>query len=173
MLLRVFILIFLYSISALLAHDMKKKKSIKAHEHGVGILNIVQENNTLVFEFEAPGADIVGFEYEAKSDEDKNKIENALNILANYKNIILPSSAGDCEKVTSNAKVINEGTHSEFISIYKLNCKNIKNLKSIYIKYFDNFELSNKLNIKIVSKNKKTAYVISKGKKIIKVKNYF
>ena len=43
----------------------------------------------------------------------------------------------------------------------------------IYIKYFKNFENGEKLNVKIYGTNKKTAYVIDKRNKIIKVKNYF
>ena len=35
--------------------ENSNKKSIKAHQHGVGILNIVKEDNILFFEFELPG----------------------------------------------------------------------------------------------------------------------
>ena len=44
-------------------HDehKKTKKSLKSHQHGVGILNIAQEENLLVFEFELPGFDVVRF----------------------------------------------------------------------------------------------------------------
>ena len=41
--------------------ENSNKKSIKAHQHGVGILNIVKEDNILFFEFELPGYDVVGF----------------------------------------------------------------------------------------------------------------
>ena len=40
MFLRMFFLVFVLSISTIFAHDNKKKKIIKAHEHGVGILKI-------------------------------------------------------------------------------------------------------------------------------------
>ena len=53
----------------------KKKKSLKSHEHGVGVLNIVQEKNILQFEYEMPGYDIVGFEYKAEKKEDVGKVE--------------------------------------------------------------------------------------------------
>jgi len=39
--------------------------------------------------------------------------------------------------------------------------------------YFDNFELTRKLNIKILGINKKAAYVIEKNKKMINVKEHF
>ena len=46
-------------------------------------------------------------------------------------------------------------------------------MKIIYIKYFNQFEYSKKLNIKVVTENKKTAYVIDKTKKILNVKGFF
>ena len=171
-LLKITIIFYLLCSSFLVAHS-NKKRSLKSHEHGVGIFNIAQEGNILLFEFEIPGADIVGFEYEAKSEGDKEKVANSLNILAEHKNMfVLPASA-ECKSIESEAKVINEGKHSEFIAIYKLSCKQIDSLKRIYIKYFKNFELSKKLNIKIFGNNKKSAYVIDRSKKILNVKNHF
>ena len=166
-------IIFYFLYSSFLAAHSNKKKSLKSHEHGVGIFNIAQEGNILLFEFEIPGADIVGFEYEAKSESDKEKVATSLNLLAEHKNMfVLPASA-ECQSIESKAKVINEGKHSEFIAIYKLSCKQIESLKRIYIKYFKSFELSKKLNIKIFGNNKKSAYVIDRTKKILNVKNHF
>ncbi len=172
MLLRIAVLLYLLSSSLVLAHSTKKK-SLKSHEHGVGILNIAQEENILLFEFEIPGADIVGFEYEAVTDEDKKKVDESLNKLSNYKNMLILPASAECSIAESKATVLNEGKHSEFIANYKVSCNKIELLKRIYIKYFKNFELSKKLNIKIFGKNKKSAYVIDRSKKIINVKNHF
>ena len=172
-LLKVIILFYLLSSSFLIAHSTKKKKSLKSHEHGVGVLNIAQEGNILLFEFEIPGADIVGFEYVAESNDDKKKVENALKILSNHKNMIVLPASAECSNIKNEVKVINEGKHSEFIANYKLACNQLDSLKRVYIKYFKNFELSKKLNIKIFGKNKKSAYVIDRSKKIINVKNHF
>ena len=71
-------------------HDEQKntKKSLSAHEHGLSVLNIVQDMNTISFEFEMPGFDVVGFEYKAKKKEDIKKIKNALNILSDHQNMV-------------------------------------------------------------------------------------
>ena len=150
-----------------------KKKSLDTHVHGVSTLNIVQEGNTLLFEFEMPGYDIVGFEYEAKEESDIKKVENAINILSDHKNLITPSGSGKCKIQSQLANVLNEGKHSEFISNYKFNCENISKLKIIYVKYFKSFENGKKLNIKILGEKKKSVYVIEKSKKLINVKNHF
>ena len=167
------IIILLVLLPCLTLAHSTKKKSLDTHIHGVGTLNIAQEGNILLFEFEIPGNDIVGFEYEAKEKEDLKSVNNALKTLSDYKNMILPSGSGKCKLETSSANLVNEGKHSEFISSYKFNCNNIKELKVVYIKYFKNFVNGKKLNIKIYGENKKSAYVISKSKKIINVKNHF
>ena len=166
------ILIYILTTSLLFSHSTKKK-ALKSHEHGVGTLNISQDKETLMFEFEIPGQDIVGFEYEAKTEEDIKKVEESIKILSNYKNMLLPSGSAKCVLESSSAKVINEGKHSEFLSNYKFNCKNINKLKVIYIKFFNSFKAGEKLNIKIFGSNKKSTYVINKNKKILIVKEHF
>ena len=172
MLFRLIIVFYIISLSLAFSHGTKKK-SIKAHEHGVGILNIAQEGNVLLFEFELPGYDVVGFEYKAKEDKDLKKVENAISTLLDYKNMIKPSGKAGCNKIDSRAEVLYEGTHSEFIGKYVFSCQNLSELKIVYINYFNKFELSKKLNIKILGNNKKSAYVISKPKRILNVKGHF
>ena len=169
-LLKISILIILISS---FANAHSKKKSLDAHIHGISTLNIVQEGNNLLFEFEMPGNDIVGFEYEAKQQSEIEKVETAINILSNYKNLISPSGSAECKIESYSANVINEGKHSEFVSNYKFNCEKISKLKIIYIKYFKSFENGKKLNIKILGEKKKSVYVIEKSKKLINVKNHF
>ena len=113
----------------------KEKKSLDAHVHGVSILNIAQDINKLSFEFEMPGFDVVGFEYKAKKKEDIKKVKNALNVLSDYRNMFILSENGECSVDKSTARVINEGSHSEFASEYILNCKSISQLKELEIKY--------------------------------------
>ena len=122
MLLRIIFVLYISTISLVFAHDTKKKKSLKSHEHGVGVLKIAQENNILLFQFEMPVNDIVGFEYEADEEEDKIKVKNALTTLSDYKNMAVPSNSGECENIKSDASIIIEGNHSEFVSEYKFNC---------------------------------------------------
>ena len=166
-LLKFIFLIYLLFTTVLFSHS-NKKKAIKSHEHGVGTLNIVQDKNIIVFEFEIPGADIVGFEYKASEPNDIESVKNAINILSDYKNMIVPSGSSECEIESSFAEVMHEGTHSEFLSNYKFNCKKI-----VYIKYFKNFTNGRKLNIKILGSKKKSTYVINNSKKILNVKGHF
>lgn len=167
------IAILILLITSFVNAHSNKKRSLDKHIHGVGTLNIVQEGNILLFDFEIPGNDIVGFEYKAEQQSDVKKVENAIDILSNYKNMITLSGSGECKIQSYSADIINEGKHSEFISNYKFNCKNISKLKIIYLKYFNSFKNGQKLNIKILGEKKKSVYVIEKSKKLINVKNHF
>ena len=86
--------------------------------------------------------------------------------------IDVPASA-NCKKGKSSAKVINEGSHSEFISQYLLICEKISSIKNIQVKYFDSFPFSKELNINLITKNKKMAQTINSQDNIINVDGYF
>ena len=153
-------------------HSKKDKKSLDAHVHGVSILNLVQDMEQLSFEFEMPGFDVVGFEHKAKKKEDIKKVRNALNILSDYKNMINVPASANCKEEKSSAKVINEGSHSEFISQYLLICKKIFLIKDIQIIYFDSFPFSKELNVNLVTKNKKSSHITNKKNSTINVGGY-
>ena len=154
-------------------HEEKEKKSLDAHEHGVSTLNLVQDRNKISFEFEMPGFDVVGFEYKAKKKEDIKKVKKALNLLSEAKNMLIINSEAECKKEESSAKVVNEGSHSEFISEHILTCNNISLVKNIKIMYFDNFPFSKKLKINLVTKNKKLSEVFDIKNNIINANGYF
>ena len=156
-------------------HNEEKEttKSLSAHEHGVSVLNIVQDLNSISFEFEMPGFDVVGFEYKAKKKEDIKKVRNALNILSDYQNMISIPAEAECEQKVNSAKVLNEGSHSEFLSEYLFSCKNISSIKSIKVKFFDSFKLSKKLSVTLVSTNKKLSKIIDRKNNMLKVEGYF
>jgi hypothetical protein len=86
-------LILNISITGIYAEETRQ---VDKHEHGVGELNIAIDSNMIALEFMLPGADIVGFEYKAKSDEDLAKIENALLVLENYENLFALTKNSKC-----------------------------------------------------------------------------
>jgi hypothetical protein len=84
-------------------------RQLGAHEHGHGTLDIAVEDKRVSMELEVPGMDIVGFEHEASSDEQKAALKKAKaeleNPLALFK---LPDAAG-CS--VTEAKVALEAEH--------------------------------------------------------------
>lgn len=71
----------LLPLTAAMAADEHEHDSLGAHEHGVGRLDIALDGRTLEFEFDSPAMNIVGFEHDATSPEDKAKIVSARELL--------------------------------------------------------------------------------------------
>ena len=85
------LIIFNFTLARVYAEETRQ---VDKHEHGVGELNIATEGSVIEFEFMIPGADIVGFEYVAKSDADIASINMALQTFENYENIFtLPKNS--------------------------------------------------------------------------------
>lgn len=80
-------------------------RELSAHEHGVGELNIAIDGETVLMEFHAPGADIVGFEYEAVSAEDRMAIDDAVAILAKPLNLFVFPAEAECNVVKASASL--------------------------------------------------------------------
>ena len=91
----------------------EETRELDAHEHGVGALNIAFEGNTVAMEFHAPGADIVGFEYEAESAEDRAAIDNAVAILAKPLDLFVLPAAAACNVTQASAELESEEGHDD------------------------------------------------------------
>lgn len=107
---RAFPLLLVLTSSTAFAEETRQ---LDAHEHGVGTLNIAFEGKTIAMEFMAPGADIVGFEYEAKSAEDRSAIENALAVLAKPSDLFVLPAAAECTVKTASAALESEDEHDD------------------------------------------------------------
>ena len=180
-----------YSISTVLAEESRQ---VDKHEHGVGELNIAIDGSLAEFEFMLPGADIVGFEYEAKSDEDLAKIENALLVLENYENLFALTKNSKCvladldyhlsgeehdehadEEHDEHAdeeheEHAEEESHTEFYAKYSFKCDNIKQLDKVEFSYFKTFPNSSELEVQFVSDIGSNAFEVEADKPVIILK---
>jgi len=94
--------------AAFTAPALAETRGLGAHEHGHGSLNMAIEGNAVLMELEAPGADIVGFEYEAKSAEDRAAIDAAIAALAKPLELFVPSEGAGCVVTAANVALITE-----------------------------------------------------------------
>lgn len=93
------------------AASAEETRQLDAHEHGVGQLNIAFDGDQIAMELHAPGADIVGFEYEAKTAEDRAKVDAAVATLARPLDLFaLPATAG-CSVVQASSSLESEEDH--------------------------------------------------------------
>ena len=153
-----------------------ERRELKSHEHGIGILSIGVEGEHIAMEFEAPGADLVGFEHAPKSASDRAMIDDALAVLAKPLTLFaLPAEAG-CSVVKADAALIGEDErdhsddhedehgdeaghddhsdavgHSEFRAEYALSCTQPSRVDRIDFAYFDKFQNARKLEVRFVS----------------------
>lgn len=106
-------LITFLALSAVVATPTfaQETRQLDAHEHGVGQLDIAFDGAQIAMELHAPGADIVGFEYEATSTEDRAAIDAAVAMLAKPLDLfVLPDTAG-CSVVNASAGLESEEDH--------------------------------------------------------------
>lgn len=87
-------------------------RQLDSHEHGTALLNIGVDGTSVAMEFEAPGSDIVGFEYIPQSDADKASVAAAIATLSDPLALFqLPQAAG-CT-VTSAEAELEGGDHND------------------------------------------------------------
>jgi hypothetical protein len=180
----VFALLFVLSATPIAAET---ERQLGPHEHGHGTLNLAVEGQNLQMELEVPGADIVGFEHEAKTAEDQAKMEAAKKTLAQPLALFaLPDAAG-C-KVTS-AKIAvaaesdhdahehepeheannveHEAKHSEFHAEYALSCTNVAAITTIGFPYFATFPNSEELAVTLITEKGQKVFEVTRGHAVI------
>jgi hypothetical protein len=173
------------------------ERQLDAHEHGVGQLNIAFEDNNIAMELTAPGADIVGFEYQAKSAEDKTAIDAAIAVLARPLDLFgLPADAG-CTVVQASAELESEaehdhdhshdhdhdedhadaaeedGAHTEFHAEYLLTCADPTAASQIEFSYFSVFPNAMELEVQVVTEANATAFKVERSAPMLDLRGMF
>ena len=161
----------------------EETRQVDKHEHGVGELNIAVEGSTIEFEFMIPGADIVGFEYVAKSDEDIAKINQALKTFDDYTHIFTLPSNSLCELNGQKVALKEEDehdehddhdehdehddhdehaeeNHNEFYAKYSFECGSINAIKEVKFPYFATFTNSGELEVQFISNMGSTSFEV-------------
>ena len=186
-------------LSALVTVSVAEEtRQVDKHEHGVGELNIAVEGNSIDLEFMIPGADIVGFEYKAKSEADIALVKDALTIpSASNCNLVeadISINQGDNHKDEHNHDEHDdhdehedehdhddhgehddhdehdEEAHNEFVAHYSFNCGNIKEIDRISFPYFTTFPNSGELEVQFVSEIGSTSFEVEGDEPFIDLK---
>ena len=109
-----------------------------------------------------PGADIVGFEYVAKSDTDIASIKKALQTFENYENIFTLPKNSRCQLTEKQVALKEdededdhddhaEENHNEFYAKYSFECGDTKAINKIEFPYFSTFPNSGELEVQFIS----------------------
>ncbi len=81
-----------------------EKRHHDAHVHGVAHLNAAVEGTRLHLEFSSPAANIVGFEHEPRTPEQKDGVRNAIEKLEDGSKLFILSSEAQCRLSKSSVK---------------------------------------------------------------------
>ncbi|WP_067862247.1 DUF2796 domain-containing protein [Neptuniibacter marinus] len=151
--------------------------ALEAHVHGEAVLNIATDQGDVEAVLRSPMANIVGFEYEAKSAEDKATQEKALKLLKNANNILKLSASANC--LTEHVEVVwdeehgdhdheeheghdhheehadheehdHEG-HADITATYHFKCSNPEALTDMTLSLFDSFKGVEKLHVNLIT----------------------
>ena len=153
------LIFFNFSIAKVYAEETRQ---VDKHEHGVGELNIATEGDVIEFEFMIPGADIVGFEYVAKSDADIASIRKALQTFESYENIFTLPTNSRCQLTEKQVALKEdededdhdnhaEENHNEFYAKYSFECGDTKAINKLEFPYFSTFPNSGELEVQFIS----------------------
>ena len=136
------------------------------HEHGVGALNIAIQGNELKIELELPAENVVGFEHEARTAEEKKRVHDAVAKLKKASNtVVLPENAAcELEKAEIKSALLEDhhdhekskehddhGEHSEFAVHYHFVCAKTGLLSNLDISLFKHFPSTHKLRVQYIT----------------------
>ena len=102
-----FALLASVAASPLLAQETRE---MDAHVHGVSTLELAVEGSVVEIHLLSPGMDIVGFEYEASTDADKDAVEAAIRAMLVPENIVTLPEAAEC-RLTEVLAHLSSGDH--------------------------------------------------------------
>jgi hypothetical protein len=175
----------LLSLFAGAAAHADEVRQLEAHEHGVGRLDIALDGTTVAISFEAPGADIVGFEYAPETETDMALVKAAVaDLEAPLSLFAMPASAG-CGVTSAKVTLLTDSTHasdhdhghnqggeqdhahdhdhevvahSEFRADYMLTCADPAAIDRIVFPYFDRFPNALELEVQVVTPRGASAF---------------
>ena len=117
-----------------------------------GALNIAIEGNTVSRDFDAPGDDILGFETEAKTPEQKAALDAAIKTLSSPADLFVMPAAAGCKTATAKVEVnMSAAGHSEFEGKYTLTCADPAKITDIDFKLFKAFPKADKVTVTVIS----------------------
>ena len=156
----------------------EKIRHHKAHVHGVAHLNVAMENNELYIEFTSPAADIVGFEHEPQTKEEKTAMQKALGKLRSGKRMFKcsPGAGVQLEKSVVKTGIHHEcehdhehqdhgenshEVHSDIFIEYHFHCKTPDKLQTIDVMLFKYFKSLQKIKVQVLTQARQIAFELT------------
>ena len=111
----------------------------EAHVHGASEMAVIVEGNTLSISFGGPLANVLGFEYEPKTDEEKQASADLQTMLKEPANLVAIPTAAACAPLERDVSIRRSGTHGSLEVGYNFECANIDAIKALDFTGFTSF----------------------------------
>jgi hypothetical protein len=93
---KMFAVFMLIAVSVFGANISQTLYAQGAHEHGIAKLNVAVDGQSLTIELESPLANMVSFEHEPTTEEQKKEVSDMAGKLRRADEIFVPSQAAEC-----------------------------------------------------------------------------
>ncbi|MGC9422114.1 zinc uptake protein ZrgA [Vibrio sp.] len=158
-----------------------------AHVHGHVELNIAQDGHDLLIEVTAPGANVVGFEHPPETDQERQSLNRALEILEQANGLFNLTTQANCQLEEAHITHSLDGEkhhtdqhhhehehhhdhdhdhdhdhqHGEFNAQYHYHCENISDLRHIDSQWFKLFPSTEKMSVNLLTDKVQTALALT------------
>ena len=143
-----------------------------SHEHGSAVLNVAIADQVLSVEYITPAANVVGFEHTPSTEDQKNAVKEAIQLLETGKVLNIPEDAActlthaEVERETEKDEHEehaeegsdehgehgdDEGAHSEFHVLYEYQCENMAALAHIDVVLFKYYPANEEITAQIIT----------------------
>lgn len=181
--------IVFFSINIHANEENHEHRHHEAHVHGEAELNLLIDGMTIAIELKSPALNLLGFEHEPKTNEEKETVKQVNKKLSNYKNLI---SINDLNCQVAETEIVSpyetehdeehhgdkhhdedhhsDDDHGDYYLSYSLKCENTGKLKTIEIKLFDTFDGFETIEATWINQTDLGSAELSSEQKIIKLK---
>ncbi|TKB06800.1 DUF2796 domain-containing protein [Desulforhopalus sp. IMCC35007] len=184
------VLLFFIHIAGVIAGETRHHD---AHVHGVGLLNVALDGNTLIIELDSPAANIVGFEHDPENDQQSHEVHGAIQLLKDGEKLFILSPEAQCslheahvhsdiggghhdeheahgaheahtQDAHSAANHSDESAHSDFEVAYQFECGRPDNLKTMDVMLFSHFPGFEEIEVQVLTPKGQTAVALTPNK---------
>lgn len=144
----------------------QNSRALVSQERGLHTLNIAIEGSQIVMELETPGADIVGFEYEVSTSEDRTNLDAAIAELSKPLSLFILPATAQCTVVKASPGLIDQhheeegedpayekAGHTEFRTEYLLNCTEPTAIDKIEFAFFTVFPNAQEVDVQMITRS--------------------
>ena len=135
-------------------------RSAPAHIHGAALVNLVIDQTSLAVELRVPATDIIGFEREPTSEEEKSRVQNAIIMLEQLGTVLAVNGAGTCATLYEQAwfgsftdadhEHDEANRHTEFSASFSAECSDLGSASSISFAVFDHFPDITEIHVQLI-----------------------